>query len=201
MAVRVRGWGWGRASRQSCRRRCEKIKPVFTAGPPRCEITPFTVSRCEGVGHVLGAVLLAGVDEVVVAVPAGCSRRRRRENPKNYVPLRLGRAAKALCLWSAASFCQAPTSSPSRVLARARAPTRPAESVKWRTRRRRSSPPSSSATGTSTRRCPRSTVRNGQSSSCRSARHRATRATCSRTCRWRTRRAASAAPPTRRTRR
>jgi hypothetical protein len=54
-----------------CRRRGEKIKPVFTAGPRRCEISPFTVSRCEGVGHVLVAVLLAGVDEVVVAVPVG----------------------------------------------------------------------------------------------------------------------------------
>jgi hypothetical protein len=43
-------------------------------------------------------VLLAGVEEVVVAVPAGCSRRRRRENPKNYVPLRLGMAAKAFGL-------------------------------------------------------------------------------------------------------
>ena len=49
----------------------------------RCEITPFTVSRCEGVGHVLVAVLLAGVDEVVVAVPVGRMFKERERKKKS----------------------------------------------------------------------------------------------------------------------
>ncbi len=77
MAVRVRGWGWGRASRQSCRRRCEKsgiknkikIKPVFTAAQRRCEITPFMVSRFKALVMYLALCYLRALMRLLSPLP------------------------------------------------------------------------------------------------------------------------------------